>query len=389
MSAPRIPIEFLDAIRARVDLRQLVGRAVALKPATGGEWKGLCPFHGERTPSFLVVPRKAFYHCFGCGAHGTCFDWMTRWEGLGFLDAVVELAAEANLPIPDTPEAAPLLARAQAMGRAQRRGPPKQPLAQPDPAGEAEERERKIDAARRIWQRCQPAGGTLAERYLRARGCLAPDDEAPPSLRFHPSLEYFGQGPGEGAGTPSRAAFLLPAMVGVVTATMMGPEDGSPPGSALVGVHRTFLKVDGSGKAGVESPKKMLGACWGGAVRLGPVTPHLGLCEGIETGLSVRAALLAGALRLPGGGAGRDDFSIWCCLSLGAIGAIVLPPGVERLSVFADNDNKDPDKAAKLLGQAVDRHRRHGRAVTVLRPPAGDDFNDWWRRLRAGAEAAA
>lgn len=90
---------FLDEIRARTSLSSLVQRTVVLKKA-GVEWKGCCPFHGEKTPSFYVNDEKAFYHCFGCSAHGDAIRWLVEHSGLQFVDAVKELAAAAGLEIP-------------------------------------------------------------------------------------------------------------------------------------------------------------------------------------------------------------------------------------------------------------------------------------------------
>ena len=90
---------FLDELRARTTLSSLVGRSVKLVKA-GRELKGCCPFHHEKTPSFYVNDEKAFYHCFGCGAHGDAIRFLTEARGLAFMDAVKELAAAAGLELP-------------------------------------------------------------------------------------------------------------------------------------------------------------------------------------------------------------------------------------------------------------------------------------------------
>jgi DNA primase len=97
----RIPDETLQAIRDRVDLVGLVGRHVALKKA-GRSFKGLCPFHHEKTPSFTVNPDRGIFHCFGCGESGNAFAFLTRIEGLSFPEAVRALAAECGVAIPET-----------------------------------------------------------------------------------------------------------------------------------------------------------------------------------------------------------------------------------------------------------------------------------------------
>jgi DNA primase len=93
------PPRFLDELRARISLAELTGRRVKLV-RRGREFVGLCPFHNEKTPSFSVVEDKGFYHCFGCGAHGDAISFLMQSEGLGFLEAVEDLARRANLEVP-------------------------------------------------------------------------------------------------------------------------------------------------------------------------------------------------------------------------------------------------------------------------------------------------
>ncbi|MCG8360946.1 MAG: DNA primase [Kiloniellales bacterium] len=93
------PPEFLDEIRARLGLAEVIGRKVKLT-RRGREHSGLCPFHNEKTPSFTVSEDKGFYHCFGCGAHGDVIGFVMRNEGLAFPEAVERLAAEAGLAVP-------------------------------------------------------------------------------------------------------------------------------------------------------------------------------------------------------------------------------------------------------------------------------------------------
>jgi DNA primase len=98
--------QFLDELRARTSLSALVGATVKLTKA-GREHKGCCPFHQEKTASFYVNDDKGFYHCFGCSAHGDAMRWLTEQNGLGFMDAVRELAERAGMQVPaPTPEAA-------------------------------------------------------------------------------------------------------------------------------------------------------------------------------------------------------------------------------------------------------------------------------------------
>ncbi len=96
--------QFLDELRSRLTLSDYVGKRVRLKKK-GREHLGLCPFHNEKTPSFTVNDDKAFYHCFGCGAHGSAIDWAMQTEGLSFPEAVERLAGDAGIAVPQsTPE---------------------------------------------------------------------------------------------------------------------------------------------------------------------------------------------------------------------------------------------------------------------------------------------
>src|SRR5271156_5960341 len=93
------PVRFLDEIRARVALAQIIGQSVKLT-RKGREYSGLCPFHNEKSPSFTVNEDKGFFHCFGCGAHGDVIGFVMRIEHLPFPEAVERLASEAGLEVP-------------------------------------------------------------------------------------------------------------------------------------------------------------------------------------------------------------------------------------------------------------------------------------------------
>ena len=95
----RIPDSFIDDLLARVDIVDVIERRVPLKKA-GREWTARCPFHDERSPSFYVSPVKQFFHCFGCGAHGSAIKFLMDYERLEFLDAVEELAQTVGLKVP-------------------------------------------------------------------------------------------------------------------------------------------------------------------------------------------------------------------------------------------------------------------------------------------------
>ncbi|BAU56761.1 DNA primase [Halorhodospira halochloris] len=97
--AGRIPQEFIDDLLQRTDIVGVIGERVPLRQA-GSNYKALCPFHEERTPSFTVSPERQTYRCFGCGAHGTVIGFLMDHDRLGFREAVAELAARVGLQIP-------------------------------------------------------------------------------------------------------------------------------------------------------------------------------------------------------------------------------------------------------------------------------------------------
>ena len=139
------PQSLLDEIRAAADIVDLVGRYVSLKKA-GVNWKGLCPFHGEKTPSFMVNPRKGIFHCFGCGVGGDAFGFLMRQDKMAFPEAVRALAKTAGIALPEDSTA-----RAGDSGR--------------------EELLRAMDLAARFYaEALWGAGGARAREYLDRRG---------------------------------------------------------------------------------------------------------------------------------------------------------------------------------------------------------------------------
>jgi DNA primase len=95
-----IPPSFVHELLSRVDIVEIVGRSIELKRA-GSTWKGLCPFHGEKSPSFTVTPSRQTYHCFGCGVHGNAVGFLMEQHGMGFIEAVRDLAQQAGLSVPE------------------------------------------------------------------------------------------------------------------------------------------------------------------------------------------------------------------------------------------------------------------------------------------------
>jgi DNA primase len=94
-----IPQEFIDDLIARADIVEVVGRRTQLKKA-GREFKACCPFHDEKTPSFTVSPGKGFYHCFGCGAHGTAIGFLMEFDHMSFVEAIESLAGSMGVEVP-------------------------------------------------------------------------------------------------------------------------------------------------------------------------------------------------------------------------------------------------------------------------------------------------
>jgi DNA primase len=111
-----IPQSFIQDLLNRVDIVDVVGRYVQLKKG-GANFMGLCPFHNEKSPSFTVSPTKQFYHCFGCGAHGTAIGFLIEYSGLGFVEAVKELAQNVGMVVPESEGKLPPAQRAEAQAK--------------------------------------------------------------------------------------------------------------------------------------------------------------------------------------------------------------------------------------------------------------------------------
>ena len=199
-------------------------------------------------------------------------------------------------------------------------------------AQRAAEEARRERQARAIWAEAVPVHGTLAETYLRQRGITC---DLPESLRFqaegwHPTAQR------------------LPMMVGRID------------GSERFGLHRTYLRADGMGKAAADPPKAMLGTCAGGAVRLSDAAGRLVVAEGIETALSLLSGLLPGPA------------TVWAALSTSGVRGLTLPPTPGRLTIAADGDAPGRAAASALAsrGAALGWH------VSLLPAPEGRDWND-------------
>ncbi|MEJ2528956.1 MAG: DNA primase [Gammaproteobacteria bacterium] len=97
--AGKIPAQFIDELLDRVDIVDLINSRIHLKK-TGRDYQACCPFHDEKTPSFTVSREKQFYHCFGCGAHGTSIGFLMEYDNMGFVDAIEELAHQQGIDVP-------------------------------------------------------------------------------------------------------------------------------------------------------------------------------------------------------------------------------------------------------------------------------------------------
>jgi hypothetical protein len=341
----------IGELKRRVSLLELVKEVVTLKPH-GNELKGLCPFHNEKTPSFGIPKGKAYYHCFGCGAHGDAIKFVEEYQKVSFMEAVRYLARRVGLE----PVSEPVHKLA-----------PRAP-AEPE-ADDSEEETDRIVAAQNIWKQSRPGAGTLVELYLQGRGIdILRLGGVPPTLRFHPSLYH------------SDSQKYFPAMVGAI----QGPD------RSIIGVHRTFLVQKSADhypkqqnamaaimgiedadkmrlvptvvvKAPISKAKKMKGTSRGGCVRLCQAAQILCIAEGIETAFSVRQA---------------TGMATWAALSLGNMGAIKLPVEVDEVVLCSDNDAKDPQKAEVLLQRQADAIQRQRKIVRIARPVRGADFND-------------
>jgi DNA primase len=215
--------------RAENPLPQVVGAHVRLQRA-GNEWKGCCPFHPDKTPSFTIFDGGDRFHCFGCGASGDVLDYVRRLHDVTLVEAARMLGA-GDLPRVDLPN---------------------------PPAS----KQRRDAEALKIWEQAFSARNSPAEAYLRARGITT---AIPPAIRYT-RLPY-------GASTPK------PCLVAAVRDVA----------GNVTGIQRIFLTEDGKAKAWVPKPKLSLGTVAGGAIRLGdpPGMSQVIVCEGPEDGLSL------------------------------------------------------------------------------------------------------
>ncbi len=297
--------------------------AETLTKALGGRWSGSqgtakCPAHDDSNPSLSIRVGdngRPLLHCFcGCPSQRVVDALIHRglWEG------------KAGDYQPPTPAE----------------------LRKIREEAEADKR-RKIAYARDIWRQCQAIANTPAERYLRERGLRGP---FPDTLRYVPGLKHRPTGQ------------LFPALVAAVAIW---------PSREVSGIHRTFIRADGMGKAPISDNKMMVGPCRGGAVRLAPAADKMAIAEGLETALTIQQ---------------ETGLPTWAALSTSGLTGLIVPDGAVKISIYADHDkSRRPDGSEFNPGleaaqKAAAQWRCLEKEVEIFMPPEPKtDFNDVMR----------
>lgn len=289
----------LEAIRSSHPLPALVGASLKLQRA-GNEWKACCPFHADRSPSFTIFDGGVRFHCFGCGASGDVLDYLQQLHSVSLREAAAMLQG-GQVPVVAV------------------RALPAEPGR--DTTGEAIA----------IWRSAVPVAGTAAEAYLRGRGLHLP---IPASIRFA-RLRYGARGD------------LHPCLVALLASVE----------NKAVGIQRTYLKPDGSGKADVPTPKLSLGRVRGAAIRLAPCAAQLVVTGGLEDGLTLQQEL---------------GQAVWAATGEGNMASMLLPVGVHTVVIGADNDASGEAHAKR----AAETFSLESRQARIIRPAPGQkDFN--------------
>jgi DNA primase len=308
----------VERLKESVNLSDVVRRYSELRPS-GRTRVGLCPFHADSRPSFVVNDDLGLFYCHGCGVGGDVINFVRRIENCSFIEAIRSIAgAIPAITIPREREKARKLDRA------------KRALASA--------------YARIQWNDAIAAKGTLAEIYLRGRGITCP---IPSTLRYGVFPLWISLVTG-------RTGPRLPALIAACQS-----ENGR-----VVGIQKIFLRRDGT-RALLPRPKLSLGAIKGGALRLGPVAEQIIVCEGPEDGLTLHEMF-------PG-------TSVWVALGSGNIPFMNLPADIRRVLVAGDN-NAGGRRAAKEACEAFQSQGR--RADTIFPADDYEDFNDQLRDIR-------
>jgi putative DNA primase/helicase len=271
-----------------MNLGQLLGQLKRVR-RSGSGWSTACPAHLDRCNSFSVHVRdgRALLYC-----HAGC-------EFRDILQALSISATDLQFENAEVP---------------------------------VRSREERLRLARRLWEKSQPATGTLVEKYLGARGITAP---IPQAIRSTALLMHRDFG------------WPFPAM-------SAGVQDAA---GKFAGVAVTWLSADGTDKAPVEMPRRIFGPVRGGAVRLAQAGEMLAIAEGIETALSVQQAA---------------DIPAWTTIGATNLPHVELPKCVREIIICADADPAGESAAQS----AAHKFLREGRRVRIAHPHGGKDFND-------------
>lgn len=352
----------IDDLKARVSISSVVGRVVTLKAIQGKKFKGLCPFHKEKTGSFEVDDEKGFFYCFGCGAKGDVIHFLQEYESLSFrdaLDRLREIAGVTEEVVYNNPPPKPKKTKRDA----------------PKPRKQLSEVERPTEdkqaRLRRILAECDGSADWIGEAYLESRGL---NPELPPSVFVHPSLWH------------SEAKRHFPAMIFPVYA-------GAPSSESLISMQRVYLAPDGRGKAplmGKGIHKKTLGSYKGGACWLVNVFEFgfwpfiesadkkddakgdLWIVEGPETGCAVYQFLDEWE-------GGDRPWAVAIAISSSVLDALVIPPGIDRVILAADKDRNETGQ--KAANKAALVYQSQGFKTEIKLPPMeiseGKNGVDW------------
>lgn len=307
-------------LKSSIRLSEIAQQHTKLR-RSGKTMIGLCPFHDERTPSFVITDSLGLYYCHGCQAGGDIIDYVKAINGCGFLEAIEWLTGmTAHSPLVDRPEAQRL---------------------------EKADRAMSVAYARSQWKVGLPIAGTPAETYLRDRGITR---SIPGTLRFgHPPLWIDNR--------TGKTGSTCPALVAACQDV-----DGR-----VVGVQRIFLTDEG-GVAPLAKPKLSLGQIKGGALRLGPEASEIIICEGVEDGLTLLQLF--------------PQSTVWVALGAGNMASVMLPPCTR--GVVLAGDNNGPGRCAVEKAREA-FEAKHIEVAAIFPAPAYEDFNDQLRGLRLEA----
>ena len=283
---------FLDELRCRVPLSEIIGRRVQLRKV-GREWNGLSPFNKERTPSFFVNDQKGFYHDFSSGKHGDIFAFVMETEGLDFRQAVGRIAGLAGANLPDGEASAVAPAPAQHEAKVER-----------ELADDERGRQRRALA---IWEAAGDIADTPAATYLTARKLVLPEGISGEVLRFHPACPFEGR--------------RGPALIGLYRDIRTDEAKA---------IHRRALTPDGRkiGKPLALGPKA------GCAVKL---SDHADVEQGLHVGEGIETTIAGMMLGFA---------PAWALGDAGSLRSFPVLAGIDALTILVDNDANQAGQAA-------------------------------------------